>query len=244
MSSATSTGELATLSTPELAGLPLERLEAMLAAGEEALECERVLKKAGLNIVGEILRGQGDFYEYNHYPNEDVYDRDSHAQYYYHAHRGTPGEHGHFHTFLRHAGMPEGVTPVPHPEAPAGEAAIAHLIAISMDAYGWAIGLFATNRWVAGDTWYPAEDVIRMIDRFTIDHAYPSWPVNRWISAMVRLFRPQIETLLRERDRVVANWRKRHADIDVLEDRRLEVTGYRLISVEGQLHHVRAALGG
>lgn len=242
MSSSTSTDELATLSTPKLIGLPPERLEAMLAAGHEALECERVLKKAGLNIVGEILRGQGEFYEYNHYPDDDVYDRESHAQYYYHAHRGIPGEHGHFHTFLRHAGMPEGVTPVPHPEAPMAEAAIAHVIAISMDAYGWPIGLFATNRWVAGDTWYPAEDVIRMIDRFTIDHAYPSWPVNRWISAMVHLFQPQIETLLRERDRVVARWGERYADVDVLEDRRLEVTGYQLISVEGQLHHVRAAL--
>jgi Domain of unknown function (DUF6969) len=244
MSSATSTSELATLRTPELTALPVERLEAMLVAGEEALECERVLKKAGLNIVGEILRGQGEFYEYNHYPNDDVYDRDSHAQYYYHAHRGIPGEHGHFHTFLRRAGMPEGVTPAPHPEAPAGEAAIAHLIAISMDAYGWPIGLFATNRWVAGDTWYPAEDVIRMIDLFAIDHAYPSWPVNRWISAIVRLFRPQIEVLLRERDRVVADWRERHAGVDVFEDRRLEVTGYRLISVATQLHNVRAASSG
>ena len=244
MSSATSTDELATLSALELTGSAPARLELMLAAGEEALECERVLKKAGLNIVGEILRGQGEFYEYNHYPDDDVYDRESHAQYYYHAHRGIPGEHGHFHTFLRYAGMPEGVTPVSHPEAPAGEAAIAHVIAISMDAHGWPIGLFATNRWVTGDTWYPAGDVIRMIDRFTIDHAYPSWPVNRWITAMMRLFRPQIETLLRERDRVIADWVKRHFDVDVLEDRRLEITGYRLISVEGQMHHVRVALGG
>jgi hypothetical protein len=216
----------------------------MLAAGEEALECERVLKKAGLNIVGEILRGQGEFCEYNHYPEDDIYDPETHAQYYYHAHRGIPGEHGHFHTFLRYAGIAKGMTPVPHPEAPTGKDAIAHVIAISMDAYGWPIGLFATNRWVAGDTWYSAEDVIRMIDCFAIDHAYPSWPVNRWISAMMRLFRPQIETLLRERDRVVADWGEHHADVDVLEDRRLEVTGYRLISVEGQLHHVRAALDG
>ena len=59
---------------------------------------------------------------------------------------------------------------------------------------------------------------------------------------MMRLFRPQIETLLRERDRVVADWGESHPDVDVLEDRRLEVTGYRLVSVEGQLHHVRAAL--
>lgn len=244
MNSAASSLEMTAIGAPDLTGLARERLVSMLAAGDEALECERVLKKAGLNLVGEVLRGQGEFYEYNHYPEKDVYDRETHSQYYYHAHRGIPGEHGHFHTFLRHAGMPIGVTPVLHPEAPSGEDAIAHLIAISMDVYGWPIGLFAANRWVTGDTWYAAEDVIQMLDRFVIDHADPSWPVNRWISAMFRLFRPQIEELLHERDRVIADWAKRHPGVDVLEDRHLEVTGYRLISIEGQLHHVRAALGG
>lgn len=242
MNSASSSLEVATIGAPDLTGLRRGQLASMLIAGELALECERVLKKAGLNLVGEILRGQGEFYEYNHYPEDDVYDRETHSQYYYHAHRGIPGEHGHFHTFLRHAGMPPGVTPVPHPQAPSGEDAIAHLIAISMDAYGWPIGLFAANRWVTGDSWYAAEDVVRMLDRFRIDHAHPSWPVNRWMSAMFRLFRPQIEELLRERDRVIADWGERHPGADVLEDRRLEVTGYRLISIEKQLHHVRAAL--
>ncbi len=232
-----------TSSTAELLALSREQLRSMLSAGEEALECERVLKKAGLNLVGEILRGQGEFLEYNHYPDDDVYDRETHSQYYYHAHRGIPGEHGHFHTFLRGAGMPPGVSPIPHPEAPSGEETIAHLIAISMDAYGWPIGLFAANRWVTGDSWYPAKHVIRMLDRFSVDHARPSWPVNRWITALFRLFRPQIEALLHERDQVIADWAERHPGVDVLEDRRLEVTGYRLISVEGQLHHVRAALG-
>jgi hypothetical protein len=69
-----------------------------------------------------------------------------------------------------------------------------------MDAYGWPIGLFTTNRWVTNQTWYSAADTIRMLDRFLIDHAYPSWPVNRWISAMFRLFRPQIVELLERRD--------------------------------------------
>jgi hypothetical protein len=242
MSSSASTPQSAQASTPDLAALTHAQLASMLAAGEQVLECERVLKKAGLNIVGEVLRGQGEFYEYNHYPDDDVYDRETHAQYYYHAHRGIPGEHGHFHTFLRRAGMPPGMTPVPHPEAPAGADAIAHLIALSMDAHGWPIGLFAANRWVTGDTWYRAEDVIRMLDHFLIDHAYPSWPVNTWISAMLRLFRPQIELLLRERDRVIEKWGVHHPGVDVLEDRELEVTGYQLISVEGQLHDVRAAL--
>ena len=90
----------------ELAALDAETLGQMLTAGLEAKECLRVLGKADMNIVGECLSGQGTFYEFDHYPNGDVYDRETHAQYYYHAHRGCAGEHGHFHTFLRASGMP------------------------------------------------------------------------------------------------------------------------------------------
>ena len=95
-----------------LRDLPPVQLERMNAAADEILECYRVLKKGGANIVGEILRGEGTFYEWDHYPEGDIYDNETHAQYYYHAHR--EGEHGHFHTFLRKKGMREDVTPVPY----------------------------------------------------------------------------------------------------------------------------------
>ena len=140
-----------------LATLDRAQLEAMRAAGAEVLECRRVLLKGGLNVVGEMLRGQGEFVEYDHYPADDVFDAETHAQYYYHAHRGSEGEHGHFHTFLRAAGMPPDVAPADNPGEepwPTGDEALSHLIAISMDAYGEPIGLFTVNRWVTGDTWY------------------------------------------------------------------------------------------
>ena len=58
-----------------------------------------VLAKTGDNVVSEVLRGVETFYEWEHYPPDDVYDRETHAQFYYHAH--PPGErsfaeHGHF----------------------------------------------------------------------------------------------------------------------------------------------------
>lgn len=226
--------------------LPRARLEAMQTAGAEVLECLRVLDKAQLDLVSEVLRGQGTFYELEHYPTDDVFDRDTHAQYYYHAHRGMSGEHGHFHTFLRAPGMPAGMAPVAYSggEAwPAGDDAISHLIAISMDAFGRPLGLFAVNRWVSGEAWYPGEEVIRMLDRFAIDHAFPSWPVNRWIGAMLQLFRPQVEALLRHRDAVVEAWRCAHPDSDVFEDRRLEITGEFAIGIDAQIAAVTAALG-
>ena len=217
----------------------------MLAAGVEVLECRRVLEKADLNIVGEVLRGHGTFYELDHYPPEDVYDRHSHSQYYYHAHRGLGGQHGHFHTFLRGPGMPRGVRPVPYSgqeKWPAGKEAISHLVAISMDAYGWPTGLFTVNRWVTAEAFYPAEAVIKMLDRYVIDHAYPSWPVNRWISAMMILFRPQIEALIRSRDAAVSAWANAHPGADVFEDRGLEVTSELRLTVEEQIERLRAAL--
>lgn len=221
------------------------RLEAMRAAGDEVLECIRVLEKVELNLVGEVLRGQGDFVEYEHFPTDDVFDMQTHAQYYYHAHRGMNDEHGHFHLFLRGPGMPEGASPVARvgPEAwPTGDDAIAHLIAISMDAYGRPIGLFTTNRWVTAETWYPADTLIRMLERFSVDHAYPSWPVNRWLTSMLVLFRPQIEALIRRRDDTVERWRRTHSSVDVFEDRNLEITSETSISIEDQIARVRQAL--
>src|SRR4030065_1871260 len=105
--------QLPALAPPDLGQLPRARLEAMRVAGAEVLECLRVLDKAGLDLVSEVLRGQGTFFELEHYPPDDVFDRDTQAQYYYHAHRGAR-EHGHFHTFLRAPGMAEGVAPVPY----------------------------------------------------------------------------------------------------------------------------------
>ncbi len=220
---------------PRLEALSANERSSLLEAGREVLECRRVLERGGLNVVGEVLRGQGDFVEFDHYPADDVFDTDSHAQYYYHAHRGSELEHGHFHTFLRAGGMPPGMAPIDHPQAtepwPRGEDALSHLVAISMDAWGEPIGLFATNRWVTAEAWYRADDVIAMLPRFEIDHAYPSWPVNRWLGAMLRLYRPWIEALLRHRDDVIASWQAAHPGVDVLEDRALEMTGYLPISV-------------
>lgn len=213
---------------------PAER-QAMLAAGLEALACEQALAGAGLNVVGEVLRGQGDFVEFEHYPNDDVFDRDTFSQYYYHAHRGGQGEHGHFHLFLRAAGMPAGSRPLDYPQAtelwPSGSDALSHLVAISMDDWGHPLGLFCTNRWVTGETWYPAGQVIRMLDRFAVKHAAPNWAVNLWLSAIVRLCRPQIAFLLRQRDAVIAAWQAEHPRDDVFEARQLEITGSLAVSV-------------
>jgi hypothetical protein len=229
----------------DLAGVDGKLLENMADAGTRIIECYRVLGKGGLNIVGEVLRGQDTFYEFEHYPREDVFDAETHCQYYYHAHRAEAGEHGHFHLFIRQPGMSEGVSPIAyHGEEPwpSGDQALTHIVAVSMDAYGFPIGLFTANRWVTAEAWYCAEDIISMLDRFRIDHAFPSWPVNIWLSNLLVLFRPQVECLLRKRDRAVAQWQDAHPDVDVYEDRSLEITAYLPINVEAQIRCVLAVL--
>lgn len=229
--------------TVDLTLLPKDDLLAMQAAGQEVADCMRVLRKVNLNIVGEVLKGQGQFVRLTHYPKGDVFDAETQSQYYYHAHRDN--EHGHFHLFLRAKGMPAGCAPIPEAAArdwPAGDKALSHLVAISMDKFGIPTGLFTTNRWVTADTWYPAADVIRMLPHFAIDHASPSWPTNRWLTAMVRLYQPQIRELLKARDAALAMRRETHPDRDVFEDREFEVLSETTIDIKEQMKTIAQAL--
>ncbi|MGH6946301.1 MAG: DUF6969 family protein [Kiloniellales bacterium] len=230
------------------AGLSRSALESMLAAGREVIEVHRVLAKTGDNVVSELLRDQGTFYEWDHYPKGDVYDQETHSQYYYHAHpedQRFGEEHGHFHTFLRPKGMPAGIEPAPLPGVPQVKDhndALSHLIAIAMTKGGVPFRLFTVNRWVTGEVWYRGSDVIAMLDRFAIDHARPSWPVNRWIGALLALFRPQAVALLEARDATVAAWENRNPGVDIYEDRALEVTSCLDISIDSQVRAVAKAL--
>jgi len=239
------------LETASLDTLARDDLAAMAEAGRRVQDCYRVLRKSDANVVAEVLRDQGEFFEWDHYPTGDVYDWDSHSQYYYHAHppenraHRYGEEHGHFHTFLRPRGMPAGIRPAPledyQPPEQANDA-LTHFIGISMDAAGYPIRLFTTNRWVTGETWYVAEDVIAMLEKFEVDQARPSWPTNVWITNMLRLFRPDIERLLRKRDRTVAAWQAAHPGTNAYEDRNLELTSITAISVEDSIRAVERAL--
>jgi hypothetical protein len=66
----------------------------MLDAGRTVREMMRILKKSGQNLVGQCLANQGTFYELDHYPKGDVYDSETHSQFYYHAHRADRASMG------------------------------------------------------------------------------------------------------------------------------------------------------
>ncbi len=212
-----------------LSQLSKERLLDMQLAAEEVLMWEEVLDKTGTDVAKEVTCSSLPLDKFAHYPSDDIIDHEHGCQYYYHQHR--EGEHGHFHVFLRRDGMPKSVLGV----SSAPSDSYAHIIAISMNEKGKAIRLFTTNQWVTGETWYSAKDTAQMIDLIKIDHAYPSFPANQWISAMMRLFFPQIVELLIERDNAVMEWEATHPGDSILENRLIEILSEKTISVDKQL---------
>jgi len=198
----------------DLSNLSAKKLRTMLEAAQQVKASCRALEKAGLNLVGECLKGQGDFYEFSHYPADDVYDADSKSQYYFHTHRGLSGEYGHFHIFLRAGGMPAMAKPITNTGKepwPSGTDALSHLICISMNQEGYPIGLFTTN-------------------------------VNHWISAMFSLYSLEMIELIKLRDLKVKEWRVAHPSKDVFEDRKLEITSHKKINVDQKINDIKQAL--
>lgn len=241
-----------------MSGLGRPRLQMMHAAGIEALQIQRDLAARKSNLVAEILKDEGEFFEQEHYPAGDVFDPASGAQYYYHSHRHDAPEHGHFHVFIRPNHLPEKFEPLRHSKPgvgrcagerriganwPRGEAALAHLIAIAMDNYGLPVRLFTVNRWVTDETWFSARDLVAMLERFELSHDYPSPAVNRWLVAILRLFQPDIAELIRRRDAAVEARARANPRADALEDRSLEVTAAVDISVDRRVRQLRRSLG-
>jgi hypothetical protein len=224
--------------------MPLTELRAIEHAGRVAAECLAAWRAEHRRVIDEFVSGPAPQDEFTHYPSDDVRNAITGAQYFYHCHRGAQ-EHGHFHLFLRRAGMPRGVRARRWPRSvtwPSGRSAMAHLVAISMAGDGTPQALFCTNRWVTDETWYPAHAVVQMLDRFRPSGGVSSTRADQWIEAMVVLFRPQIAFLLQHRDRVIGAWRRAHKGADVLEDANLEVTGMLVINIDAQRRAVAAAL--
>ena len=218
-------------------------------------ECRRRLAAHGSDIVQEAIGHRGGAEMWAHYPAGDAYDPVSHAQFFFHHHPSPDeaGEAGHFHLFMRAEGMPDGTLPLLLPEAaianlptppqaaPSKRGArdeVSHLVAIAIDADGEPTRLFTTNRWVTGETWYRADDVIRMLDRLTLDAAEPAGLLNDWLTAVVRLYQPEIAMLLRKRDEAVMDPRRRRRRVDVFEDARFEITSSLAIDLDARLNAV------
>ncbi|KAA0969630.1 hypothetical protein FPY71_13995 [Aureimonas fodinaquatilis] len=181
--------------------------EARQRAAQEMVYCEQILAKSGTGILLRTLPAQG-LVTWKHYPEKDVYDAASGAQWYYHCHddSATLGEHGHFHCFVR----PDGK------DSPA-----CHLIAVGVDGNGRLKRLFTVNQWVTGSQWFDAATTNPLLERFNVELATPDYLVNRWLTAVLTRYEPEIITLNLSRDEALRATGKPLSE--VLEDRSLEV---------------------
>ncbi|NGX47081.1 MAG: hypothetical protein K1000chlam3_00450 [Chlamydiae bacterium] len=186
----------------KLSSLPNKQLEQMLLAGKEIQNQP--------NVVKELLSTGRTFYEYDHFPEENVIDENNASEYFYHAHRKS--EHGHFHVFVRDGKKQS------------------HLIGISIDEKGQPKSLFTVNQWVTGDLWKTAKELSSHLHGFQIDLPESSWLANQWLSGMICLFSPQIADLLEERDRLLTE----SANENFLKDRSREILTEMEISINLQ----------
>lgn len=196
-----------------------------VAAARELLACYAALAARSAHLLDGLLQGRPPV-QWAHYPADDAVDRRSGYQYFYHCHEpgGRAGgiEHGHFHLFARlTADRPSKRRP-------------AHLLAVAVTPKGVPHELFTVNQWVTGGRVLSAADALCAVDGFRVRSAGDPL-VNRWLAALLRLFRPQIEELLELRDRRLRAAARRRRRVPLVRDRRVEVLSVLPIDIDERL---------
>ncbi len=124
---------------------------------------------------------------------------------YYHAHGGDGAgcghEHGHFHVFA----------------GGADHVGASHVAALALDQDGQPVRWFAVNRWVTGGVWRPAAELNVYMEAIAANAAMST--AERWLAAMVRIYRSELTDMLDECDRRLEQLRMECHDCDVHEDR-------------------------
>lgn len=147
---------------------------------------------------------EGEVHFWAHYPDDDARDANTRSRWYYHVHAPgsrDPSEHGHFHLFLHRTQLDDPadyvVAPAEGEDAPAH---VTHIAGLSVDHSGVPLAWFATNRWVTDEFLYSADTMIAHLDRYDVDATPEDDLVNRFLTAMVALYRTELSELLRARD--------------------------------------------
>lgn len=193
------------------------------------------LASDGLNTVTAMLGSGNELIEWQHYPGEnDVFDRRTGSQYYFHCHsagKQPEGEHGHFHLF----GRDDYDASI---KARGREQPCTHLLGISVNSQGLPTRLFTTNRWVTDEQWLPGPQVLALIDTFSISTSRPSPALHRWLRGMLLLFRPQIENLIVQRDKWLDHASRSRPAAKVMEDRRTHVVSTEKVAFFEQIEAI------
>lgn len=148
--------------------------------------CKTILAKEGLSVLTATVPDGNAGIE-RRYPHPDVYDPETGAQWFFHKHKNVECDDsaGHFHCFVR-------------PEGPKEK--IHHIVGIDITPAGDIRRFFTVNTWVVGDDWVDAETLIGYLPRFDVQMPTPSYLVNRWLTAAIRVYQSEIISVLRSRD--------------------------------------------
>ena len=170
------------------------------------------LERQGTTVINLVTRGQ-TAEPWRLYPGEHgIFDCGTRCQFYYHSH-GSNHEAGHFHTvrlFADHT---------------------AHLVAISIGPYGWPQALFTLNLWAIGDAYASAADLRRYVARFRLREHVGPLRLVRFVNLVFQAFGPEIERLQDEKVAMLARHRAAYPDLDVFDDRSLEILSRTAIDV-------------
>lgn len=232
------------------ARMPAQNLPAMLAAAENLIECYQELATDAHHLLQGLLHGELPG-QWTHYPEDDVIDRSSGYQYFYHSHapedRENSAEHGHFHLFARLDGEAHAIDAAAEQaflhgiQGDAASGNTANLLCISLDARGVPTSLFTVNRWVTGDQFLSGPATLALLRGFTLQTEEHQL-VNRWLKALVQLFWPQIETLMHQRDQALLHLIAEGKAQPLFDNPMVEVLSECTIDIDQQIGLLNAAL--
>jgi len=228
-----------------LSDLTEPELRVMADAAAEVDECVRLVRNLGRNMIHEVTDGGIGIKTKTSYPPNGFTNFDNGTHFYFHIHRDSSTEYGHFHTY----GYPRALenNAIKSKRKLTAKKSIrkkqhAHLVAISVNKYGTPINLFTTNKWVTKEVIYPENQVVGMLDQYALKSDATLSPLERWTSALLKLFRPQIVWLISQRGSTLKSWEATYPESNVYEDKALEVLVDVDISIEEQREAVNQLL--
>lgn len=211
----------------------------IMQAAQTVVETITQMAQEQKPLMLRVLPEDGESHFWKHYPKGDARDADTKSRWYYHVHAPgsrDAGEHGHFHLFLHRTQLPAGLEPKVWP--PQGEdckAHVTHLVGLSIDTVGIPRSWFTVNRFVTNEFLFPADVMIDHIDDFNVDKTKEDDLVNRFVTAMVALYRDEIADLLRQRDIRQAELVAEHGEKGYEKDSGVEVLSQIPIDLDAKI---------
>lgn len=215
---------------------------------ETFLELDSALRDSSINLIDMLTampaaqRSAIPIDETRHFPDDDVFDAVTGAQYFLHRHAsGNTPASIHIHFFQRWTPSELQLQP--------SDTISTHLAALALNSLGEPQSWFAVNQWVVGDYWQPADDTIRLFSDWGITTPDEGRGKNipeichQWLAAYLKLnLSATISPLLRERDALLDRLVDLNPDVNILEDKSHEILSYQEIDFNSQLDAWKRAL--